>query len=200
MALMQFDVELSAHILAVSSTCTALFAGASLRFIRQHVASTRATVRATHEAALSAYEEGARPVLILIKVTEHGTQRQALFRNTGVGVAMNISQTNIFTTYSDDNVLAPNQQTSLLIPLHLDMSVIEVRYESLTGKKLCTISSFHKDGSIFNQYIPDARALGEAGIAHARGTCLSIATASQNRKLNPRPIHVNTGLRANGSA
>ena len=48
-------------------------------------------------------------------------ERFAVYKNTGSGVAINISQTNMFTTYSDDNVLAPNQETTLRIPLKTPM-------------------------------------------------------------------------------
>lgn len=190
---MQMAVDWPAHVAAVTSTCTALFAAACLRTLKHNNRTTQSTLKAT----LKAYEEGARPVLILMRILEQEAQRFAVYRNTGQGVAMNLSQTHIFTTYSDDNVLAPNQETSVMIPMQVDMSVVELRYESLTGRKLCTISSFYPDGSVFNRYIPDAKALGEDGIAHARGACLAFATAMMRHKLKPRPLYTSDGFRAN---
>ena len=147
------------------------------------------TSQTNQQITRQVYEEGARPVLLLVQVREHDMERFAVFKNTGPGVAINISQTNMFTTYSDDNVLAPNQQTTLRIPLRLEMNVIELRYESLTGKKLCTISTFHKDGSLFNEYVPDVRAIGEAGLSHLRGNCLTLAAASATRKIKAQQSH-----------
>jgi hypothetical protein len=185
MSLPHVDADLSAHIQAAMSALTALFAAGSLWFIRRYLTTSQANQQIT----LQAYEEGARPVLLLVQVREHDMERFAVFRNTGSGVAIKISQTNMFTTFSDDNVLAPNQQTTLRIPLRLEMNVIELRYESLTGKKLCTISTFHKDGSVFNEYVPDVKVIGEVGLSHLRGDCLSLATASASRKLKAQQIH-----------
>ena len=185
MLLPHVDADLSLHIQAATSVLTALFAAGSLWFIRRYLTTSQTNQQIT----LQAYEEGARPVLLLVQVREHDMERFATFRNTGTGVAINISQTNMFTTYSDDNVLAPNQQTTLRIPLRLEMNVIELRYESLTGKKLCTISTFHKDGSLFNEYVPDLRAIGESGLSHLRGNCLTLATASATRKIKAQQSH-----------
>ncbi len=177
------------YVQAGTSACTAALAAASLWFIRQFATTTEAT----HQAQLKTYEDSTRPVLILVMVREHESGRFALYKNTGSGVAINICQTNMLTTYADDNVLAPGQQTTLMLPLRLDMNVIDIRYESLAGKSLCTISSFHKDGSIFNEYVPDAKSLGEVGIAHLRGACLSLATASMSRKFLSGEIVTSTG-------
>jgi hypothetical protein len=185
MLLPHVDADWSARIQAGTSALTALFAAVSLWFLWRYMNTTQATYQTT----LKAYEEGTRPVLLLVQVNEHDSERYALYRNAGSGVAINICQTNMFTTFADDNVVAPNQQTTLRIPLRLELNVVELRYESLTGKKLCTISSFHKDGSIFNEYVPDLRAIGESGLSQLRGTCLSLAAASSSRKFKAQQIH-----------
>jgi len=168
-----------ARIQAGTSAFTALFAATSLWLLRRYLMTTQATFQTT----LRVYEEGARPVLLLVQILEQDSERFAVYRNTGPGLAINISQTNLFTTYADDNVLSPNQETILRIPLRLEVNVIDLRYEALTGKKLCTVSSFHKDGTIFNEYVPDVRIAGEQGISRLRNTCMSLATAAISRKL-----------------
>ena len=138
---------------AYTSLATAGFTFLSLICLVIYTEITRRSFR----TAQKAYEEGTRPVLMLVKVKPTYAGRVALYRNTGQGIAINIRRVSASgDDSSSSNVLAPNRVLLIELPDAIEDNFIEMRYEALNGKELCTISYFLRDGRPFNEYIPDA--------------------------------------------
>ena len=144
---------------AIASTFTAVFTAGSLLYLAGYTKTTRQMyeiTRKTYETTAKAFEEGARPIIVVLEVRNKGEERVAVLKNTGAGIAINILRRSFYSDNAANNVLASNHEMLLIIPRHLEGNQIDLRYESLTGKKLCTFCHFLEDGRVFNEYIPES--------------------------------------------